>query len=270
MNNISAVICVKNGEETIERALKSLVFNNPQEIIVIDGNSSDRTVEIAKKYTDKIISDTGKGLGYARQLGAELSNQEYIAYIDSDTELPKKNVLIKMLEELRINNWAAIHARILDPRVNKIYWENGENFHLNHTLNKPGEKQYIGTIVCLIRRDLILEYKFDSFFGGAAEDAEFYSRLKKNGYKFGVSMAIAYHYHRSSFKDFVKQRVWYGKGNAKGIVKHRAITLLFTPLGIFIYGVFLSLKKKKPKMILFYFVWMICLYYGIIWGLVKD
>ncbi len=269
MNKISAVICVKNGEETIERALKSLVKNNPFEIIVVDGNSSDRTPEIARNYADKIISDNGNGLGYARQIGAENASQDYIAYIDSDTELPNENVLSNMLNELLNNNWVAIHAQLADPRDDKTYWEQGEDFHLQNTFNKAEEKQYIGTIVCLIRRDIILKYKFDSFFEGAAEDAEFYSRLKKDGYKFGVATTTAYHYHRSSFRNFVKQRIWYGKGNARGIIKHKAYLLFLTPLGIFLYGIMISLRNLRPKMIPFYFVWMICLYYGTFRGLIE-
>lgn len=269
MNCISAIVCVKNGEETIERALKSLKKNEPFEIIIVDGDSTDSTLEIARKYADKILSDEGKGLGYARQLGAETSTQDYVAYTDCDTEIPKENILNNMFKELLEHRWVAIHAQISDPRENKTYWEAGEDFHLQNTFNKPGEKQYIGTIVCIIKRDIIKKYKFDSFFEGAAEDAEFYSRLHRDGYKFGISKSIAYHYHRSSFRNFVKQRIWYGKGNSKVIIKHKAIILFISPLSIFIYGCLISIINKKPKFIPFYFIWMIFLYYGIFRGFIE-
>ena len=65
LDNISTVICVKNGEKILEKCLKSIIRNSPLEIIIVDGGSKDCTIEIAKKYTDKIFSDGGRGLAYA-------------------------------------------------------------------------------------------------------------------------------------------------------------------------------------------------------------
>ena len=81
---ISVIIIAKNAERTIEECLSAVKKSNPAEIIVVDGNSTDRTVEIARRYTEHIYPDEGKGIGYARQLGAEMASQEYIAYVDSD------------------------------------------------------------------------------------------------------------------------------------------------------------------------------------------
>ena len=44
---ISVIIAAKNAESTIEECLDSVRRNNPAEIIVVDGNSSDKTVKIA-------------------------------------------------------------------------------------------------------------------------------------------------------------------------------------------------------------------------------
>ena len=163
-------------------------------------------------------------------MGAEKSIGKYVAYIDSDTELPDENTLTKMLDELKKKDWVAIHAQMIDPRDKKSYWEEGENFHWINTFNKPGEKDHLGTIVCIFSRDILLKYKFDLSFSGAAEDADLYARLLSDGHKFGVSEVFAYHYHRASYADFKKQRIWYGKGNAKAIIKHNAIHLTLVPL----------------------------------------
>ena len=267
MSEISVVICVKNAENTLKKAMDSLIKNNYKEIVIIDGNSTDKTLKIARKYTDKVFSDDGKGLGYARQLGAEKSIGKYVAYIDSDTELPDENTLTKMLDELKKKDWVAIHAQMIDPRDKKSYWEEGENFHWINTFNKPGEKDHLGTIVCIFSRDILLKYKFDLSFSGAAEDADLYARLLSDGHKFGVSEVFAYHYHRASYADFKKQRIWYGKGNAKAIIKHNAIHLTLVPFAIAIYGTILSLYRMKPNLIPFYFIWMIFLFYGTILGI---
>jgi glycosyltransferase involved in cell wall biosynthesis len=270
MSSISVVICAKNAEDTIERTLKSILKNKPSEIILVDGDSTDNTIKITRDFTDKIYRDEGKGLAHARQKGALNSKEEYVSYVDADAELVDEDTLIKMQKELTDNKWVAIHAQLTDPRENKSYWEEAEDFHWRNRFNKPGEKDHLGTIVCLIKKEVILNYKFDNLFEGAAEDADFYARLKKDGYKFGVSFITAHHYHRSSFKNFINQRIWYGKGNAIAIKKHKAIHLLITPLAIGAYGFYSSLSKRKPKIILFYLVWVVCLYYGMFLGFLKK
>jgi len=270
MVKISAVICVKNGESSIERTLKSLIKNDVDEIIIVDGKSQDDTIKIAKRYTDKIFSDEGKGLGYARQLGAIKSNGEIVAYIDSDTELPEENLLIEMYKEMKEKNWSAIHAQLIDPFSNKTYWEKGENFHWQMKFNKPGERKSLGTIICLIDRNLILKYKFDRYFTGSSEDGEFYYRIVKAGNRIGVSKFIGYHYHRSTMKEFIKQRIWYGEGVAKIIKKHHIFFLIFSPIFILTSGILLSIKNFKIQFIPFYFIWSLSLLIGILKGIIHK
>jgi glycosyltransferase involved in cell wall biosynthesis len=267
---ISVVVCARNSEATIERCLKSLQRNNVRELIIIDGDSLDNTVQIAKKYTDKIYSDCGRGLASARQLGAEKASGNYIAFIDSDTELGDGNTLSVLLKEIKENDWIAIHSQLIDPRENKGYWESGEDNHWKQSFNHPGERGYLGTIVCLIRKDIILKYKFDLFFRGAAEDGDFYHRVKKEGFKFGVSTAIAYHYHRANFKNFVKQRIWYGKGNARMAWKHHDMLILqlIAPLAIICWGTFFSFRHNV-KLVPFYVIWGLSLQIGMLLGFLE-
>ena len=63
---ISVIIVARNSERTIEECMNSVQRNNPAEIIVVDGNSTDSTIEIAKRYTKRVYSDKGRGLGYER------------------------------------------------------------------------------------------------------------------------------------------------------------------------------------------------------------
>ena len=266
MNNISVVVCVKNSEATIEDCLKSIEKNDPLEIIVVDGNSTDETVKIASRYTDKIYSDEGKGLAYARQLGAEKARGDYIAYIDADTRLPNRDVLAVMLKEFKEAGWVAIHAQLVDPTPDKTYWQQGEDFHQRNRFNKPGEKRYLGTVVCLIRKDIVLKYKFDPFFKGAGEDGDFYHRVRKDGYKFGVATATAYHYHRAFFRDFVKQKLWYGEGNARALWKHKRILNLLFPVGLIPFGIWMCIKNRSIKLLPYYFVWSI--FTGV--GMLKE
>ena len=55
VQDISVVVCLKNEEERIEECLKSIVTNKSGEIIVVDGDSSDKTAKLSSSYADKVI-----------------------------------------------------------------------------------------------------------------------------------------------------------------------------------------------------------------------
>jgi glycosyltransferase involved in cell wall biosynthesis len=265
---ISAVICVKNGEATIENALKSLMVPLISEILVIDGGSTDRTITIARKYTDTIYFDEGRGLGYARQLGAEKATGIYVLYLDSDAELSNTGTVEQMLADLEQFHVSGVQAQLIDPREHKTYWEEAEDFHRRIRYNKPGKYIHADTIISLFPRDLVLHYKFDDYFKDAGvEDADFFYRARKDGHTFAVSKAIGYHYHRSSRAGFIKQRIWYGRGTARFIAKNKTISPLFSPFLILGYGVIISVYHKKIKFIPFYVLWTTSILYGSLIGI---
>jgi glycosyltransferase involved in cell wall biosynthesis len=250
----------------MNRCLKSILENKPAEIIVVDDNSTDATVQVARKYTDKIYSAEGRGLAYARQLGAMKAKGDFVAYVDSDTELPNGNVLGTMLREIKESEWIVIHAQLFDPTDKKTYWQRGEDFHLRKRFNKAGERRKLRTTVCLTPRDIILNYKFDLFFKGAGEDVDFFYRVRKDGYKLGVSSVSAYHYHRVSFKEFLKQKIWFGKAAARFFWKHKAVREIVFPVALILFGVVVCIKNRSIKMFPYYLTWGI--FSGI--GMLKE
>jgi glycosyltransferase involved in cell wall biosynthesis len=262
-DTVSAVICVKNGNKTLEKAILSLKNAHIEDIIVIDGESTDGSILIAEQYSTKIWSDEGKGLGHARQLGADKATGRYVLYLDADAELSAPDTVEQLVADLNQFQVSGVQAQLIDPRDHKTYWEEGEDFHRRVHYNKPGIYTHADTIICLLPRDLILRYRFDDYFKGAgAEDTDFFYRAKKEGHRFTVSHAVGYHYHRSSRTDFIKQRIWYGKGNARMIAKHKTPYPLILPLLIFLYGIFLCLVQNRLQYLPFYFVWSLSLFYG--------
>lgn len=80
---LSIVIAVKNEEDKIEACLKSVDWAN--EIIIVDGESDDRTVEICRKYTDKIfIRKNQENININKEFGFEQATNEWILYWDAD------------------------------------------------------------------------------------------------------------------------------------------------------------------------------------------
>jgi len=87
---VSVVIPVYNEEKRIKACLDSLMAqtDKPDEIIIANNNSTDHTVEIAKKYPTLIISEYFQGIGYARNAGFNRAKYEIIARCDADTICP--------------------------------------------------------------------------------------------------------------------------------------------------------------------------------------
>lgn len=87
MTKISVVINTWNEEKNIERCLKSVKWAD--EIIVVDMESTDKTVEIAKKYGAKVFSH--KYTGYvepARNFALSKATGDWVLILDADEEIP--------------------------------------------------------------------------------------------------------------------------------------------------------------------------------------
>ena len=87
---VSVVIPVYNEEAYIGACLESLMKQNvkPDEIIVIDNNSTDNSVAIAQKYPVRIIHEKIQGMTPARNRGFNEARYAIIARTDADTILP--------------------------------------------------------------------------------------------------------------------------------------------------------------------------------------
>lgn len=92
-NNIILSICmiIKNEQRCLERCLKSLTPLREQlncELIIVDTGSTDDSIQIAKKYADKLIHFIWcNDFSAARNVGLEQAQGEWIMVIDADEEL---------------------------------------------------------------------------------------------------------------------------------------------------------------------------------------
>jgi glycosyltransferase involved in cell wall biosynthesis len=87
---ISFIIPCYNEEEHIKACIRSIrkhVWYIPYEIIVVDNNCSDKTVEIAEEEQAFVIKETRKGVVFARQAGYEAAKGFLIANIDADSKI---------------------------------------------------------------------------------------------------------------------------------------------------------------------------------------
>jgi len=105
---LSVVIPVYNEEKYIEKCLNSLKnqVEKPDEVIIIDNNCTDKTINIVKKYKNKlpikIIQEKQQGTVFARNKGFNEAKNDIIARCDADSVLPPN--WIKKIKEDFLKN----------------------------------------------------------------------------------------------------------------------------------------------------------------------
>jgi glycosyltransferase involved in cell wall biosynthesis len=106
---VSVIIPAYNEEKYIGQCLNGFIKQTEKadEIIVIDNNCTDHTIDIVKKYQVKIIKEKKQGMIFARNRGFNEAQYEIIARTDADTIVPndwiakiKKNFLDKKISAL--------------------------------------------------------------------------------------------------------------------------------------------------------------------------
>ena len=85
---VSVIIPALNEEKNIEATLKAVRdqdYRGPIELIVADGHSTDKTVQIAEKYADKVVMETTRTIAAGRNAGAKAASGDLLLYTDADT-----------------------------------------------------------------------------------------------------------------------------------------------------------------------------------------
>lgn len=110
----SIVIPTLNEEKRIAdclRAIRAQRFSGNFEIIVSDGLSEDKTVEIAKRYADKVVSEKVRSIAAERQRGAREAVGKLIAFTDADS-LVDKNWLQEICNCLEDEKVAGVYGPV--------------------------------------------------------------------------------------------------------------------------------------------------------------
>ncbi len=82
---LSVVIITKDEEVNIQTCLESV--NWASEIVIVDSGSKDRTLEICKRYTDRIFEIKWEGYGKNKNFGLEQAKSEWVFSIDADEQV---------------------------------------------------------------------------------------------------------------------------------------------------------------------------------------
>ena len=116
MPTLAAVLIVCNEAHNLEAALQSVQFAD--EIIVVDSGSTDATLTIARRYTDKIFSATDwQGFGVQRQRAQAKASADWIFMLDADERVtPPLQAQIKQI--VAANDQSKLYAV---PRLSWVF-----------------------------------------------------------------------------------------------------------------------------------------------------
>jgi len=97
IDELSIIIPTLNEERFLPKLLRSIEeqkFKGKLQVIVVDGNSADRTIEFAKNFkkelSELLIVRSKRGVSHQRNVGAVRAKYKYILFLDADIILPKK------------------------------------------------------------------------------------------------------------------------------------------------------------------------------------
>ena len=255
----SFIIPAHNEEEVIADCLDSIKNQKVKknyEIIVVNDGSSDKTKEIIENLmkTNKKIklinNKNGTSAAYARNRGSEKAEGKYLIFLDSDQTLEKDFMkkLNKLAEEKDFDS-AAI--RILSTKPETIFQR---GWHAYRKYNKCA--------AMIIRKKIFDKIKFreDLFY---VEDDVLFEEVKKKGCELEESGVLVYHIDPKTFKDYLRQRKWQGRGLAMKIfrlkkywaVRHFVpclilplmfISVYLLPIYLFLFWIFFSIKSGEP------------------------
>jgi len=113
---VSIIIPTYMEENYIGDTLKSVKNQDYKnfEIIVVDSNSSDKTVRISRKYANKVIVTKSRGVSKARNIGAKLAKGRLLIFLDADTKL-KKNFIRDVVDIFENRNISGLTPKIITP-----------------------------------------------------------------------------------------------------------------------------------------------------------
>jgi glycosyltransferase involved in cell wall biosynthesis len=261
-SELSVVVPARNASGLLEDCLASIAHQRPREVIVVDGLSSDGTVDIARRYADTVLSDGGRGLPAARLLGAQAATGRWVALVDADVVVPD-GALASLLSEFVDGGYVALQAGLHSVSTGE-YW--GEALAHHHRTGRS--KRWFGLVATIFERDVLLDRGFDDRFT-SGEDIELRWRLARRGDRTGVSTTTTViHRFEDGFAFARGQWLADGRGLGRMARKHRGTgrgaALLALPLAAGVRGAALSLARREPRWLPYYACYAAYNYAGIL------
>lgn len=224
---VSIIIPTRNNADLLENCIKSIKTQSYQdiEIIIVDGKSTDGTIDIAKRYKCKtytFVPNVKNGTfdaSYKRNFGAKKGKGRYIYWLDADMELPKNlikeavglcengaDAIILPEDSFGIGIWA--RAKNLERRC---YW--GDNDVECPRFLKHSVWDDIGGL--------------DESLGAGGDDLDIYQKVVEKGYRIARTKNIVMHNEGNlKLSKLFKKHFMYGRDTIKYFYKRPKASII--------------------------------------------
>lgn len=173
---VSIITVVFNGAKSLERTIKSVISQGYPNIeyIVIDGGSSDGTVDIIKKYEDNITywkSEPDGGISDAFNKGLSMATGDIVGFINADDWYNADTV------ELVVRNFEKFSVVYGDVQ----FWDGSKRGHRTHSNHlKLRQGMALAHPAVFVKRSMYQKYGQFNLEFKIAMDYEFIARLYFN------------------------------------------------------------------------------------------
>ena len=248
-HRVSVQVCTLNEQENIGTCLDLIAANEPEDILVIDGGSSDMTIQIARKRGVRVIQVGPVGLAAQRRAGIVESRSPYTAFVDADDRL-EPTWLDTMVHELKEGDYAALQSLVRVP-VSGSWWSSAWNRYFTSAIVQTPD-------VIMVGRPALFETSALTALpepaGMVVEDTEMSQQLLLMGHRMGIGSAVSWRLCPITLRENFMKWQGYGQGyrqfvrrfpGRKGaIAKHMLLTV---PVG----RTLPSVLRGHPTQILF-------------------
>jgi glycosyltransferase involved in cell wall biosynthesis len=253
---VSAVIAAYNEEIHLANCINSLLnqsYKKLEIIVVENGNSTDKTFEIAKEFSKKLkrvrafsIPGKQKGPGNAWNFGIKKAKGSIVMICGADLIYGKDYVKKGIIPILQGKSIGIVHK---EEKCNNIknYWARAF-FKSRSTINPNG----LSKVFSLVDKNYVAKRPFNSDLG-YADDQTIY---RTEGTEFiGVDLEV-YHTNPASFQDTWEHSLWVGRSLEK------PMQVIFLLPFFILYAIYKTIKHLKVDFY-FPFIFFLPLYYSI-------
>lgn len=237
---VSFIIPAFNEEKNIKSTLDS-IFNYSKisenfEIIVVDNNSTDNTVDIAKLLGAKVKIIADVTVATLRNIGVEEATGDVFIFLDADILLTQSwfDHIEEVLEQLKQSPKLITGSHVI-PLVNNNWFH---KYWFSAFASEP-ESEHLGSAHLIITKEFFKD--LNGFDGSleTAEDFDLCTRAKALGgrIKNDLNLQVIHPDFPSTIVEFVKRESWHGKGdcaNLKLAIKSKSLIA-----GLLFYGLIL-------------------------------
>ena len=210
---VSVIIPALNSEKTLDACLNAIsLMDYPKEkleVILVDNGSTDRTVEIGKKYNVKVFIKPKVNISSLRNFGVKMAKGDIYAFVDSDC-LVSKDWLNNALNHLK-KDVVAIAGCGPDIPDDSSWIEKSWFFYKDLEARTV---KHLGTGNLLVKKSVFMKVGGFNENLITGEDSEFCRRIREMGYLIISDNKIRSTHlgNPKTLYAFFKKEIWHGKG----------------------------------------------------------